>query len=199
MKKIIIISALVLSSFGMKAQEGLFALTYNMGLATGDMQDYIGTYSWRGFGLEGRSFVTDNITLGGSFSWNVFFEEALNETINLENSSVPTASLNGNFYKYINAFPINFTAHYYFGDYDATVRFHAGLGIGASKINERTEFGIWQVSHNYWHFNMTPDVGALIPMNYRTNLFLSVKYNYAFEAKGQDYGYLSFNVGFAWY
>lgn len=194
MKKIIIISALILSSFGMKAQEGLFALTYNMGLATGSMADYVPSYSWRGFGVEGRSFVTDNITLGGSFSWNVFFDEAIKETLTEGNQS-----LTGNFYKYVNCFPLNFTAHYYFGDYDATVRFHAGLGIGASKINKRTEFGIWQLSHDYWHFNMTPDVGALIPMNYRSNLFISIKYNYAFEAKGEDYGYLSFNVGFAWY
>ena len=194
MKKIILSSFLFLSSLGLMAQDGLFAMTYNMGLPVGSTADYISKYSWRGFGIEGRGFVTDNITLGGSFSWNVFFEEEIKAT-----HTEGTASLNGNFYKYINAYPINFTAHYYFNDYDATVRFHAGLGIGASKINQVTEFGAWQASHNYWHFNISPDVGILVPMNYRTNFFVSAKYNYAAKAKDKDFGYLSFNVGFAWY
>jgi hypothetical protein len=194
MKKLIVSTVLFLSSFGLMAQDGLFALTYNMGLPTGSTSDFIGKYSWRGFGIEGRSFVTDNISLGGSFSWNVFFEE---ET---PGSYVDgNATLTGNFYKYINAYPINFTAHYYFGDYDAKVRFHAGLGIGTSKINQEVEFGSYQISNNYWHFNMTPDVGVLIPMNYRTNLFITTKYNYAFKSKDTEYGYLMFNIGLAWY
>ena len=194
MKKLIISLALFLSSFGMMAQEGLFALTYNMGLPVGESADYIDKFSFRGFGIDGRSFIKENITLGGSFSWNVFFEEEVNQTY-----TEGGEALTGNFYKYVNAFPINFTAHYYFGDYDAAVRWHAGLGVGASKINARTEFGVYQISNNYWHFNMTPDVGALIPMNYRTNLFLSVRYNHAFENKGHSYSYLGFNVGLAWY
>ncbi len=194
MKKLIFSTAIFLSSLGLMAQEGLFALTYNMGLPTGSTADYISTYSWRGFGIDGRSFVTDNITLGGSFSWNVFYEEEINTTHVDGNQA-----LTGNFYKYINAYPINFTAHYYFSDYDAPARFHAGIGIGATKINQRTEFSVLQISHDYWHFNVTPDVGVLFPMNYRSNFFLSARYNYAFKAKDKDFGYLSFNVGFAWY
>jgi hypothetical protein len=194
MKKIVLSFALFIGSLGLMAQEGLFALTYNMGLASGSTADFINKYSWRGFGIDGRSFVTDNISLGGSFSWNVFYEEEVNETYTEGNQS-----LTGNFYKSINAFPINFTAHYYFNDYDAPARIHVGMGVGASKINQRTEFGIWQISHNYWHFNVTPDIGVLFPINYRSNFFVSARYNYAFKAKDKDFGYFGFNVGFAWY
>lgn len=194
MKKILFTALLFLSSLGMMAQDGIFALTYNMALPTGSTSDFIGKYSWRGFGVEGRGFVSDNISLGGSFSWNVFFEEALNET-HIDG----TQSLTGNFYKYINAYPINFTAHYYFGDYDAKFRFHAGLGIGTAKVNQEVEFGAYQISYNYWHFNMTPDVGVLIPMNYRTNLILSARYNYAFKSNDTEYGWFGFNIGLAWY
>ena len=194
MKKLIFSSILFLSSFGLMAQDGIFAMTYNMALPTGDMADYNGKYSWRGFGFEGRAFVTDNITLGGSFSWNVFFKEEINKSYVQDNTT-----LTGNFYKYINAFPINFTAHYYFNDYDAPVRFHAGLGIGTSKINQETDFGVWAITHDLWHFNMSPDIGILMPMNYKTNLFVNVRYNYAFKNEGYDYGYFGFNVGLAWY
>ena len=194
MKKLIFSSILFLSSFGLMAQDGIFALTYSMGLPVGSTADYISKYSWRGFGIEGRGFVADNITLGGSFNWNVFFEEEIDATY-----TDGTQSLTGNFYKYINAYPINFTAHYYFGDYDANVRVNAGLGIGASKINQVTEFGAFQLSHNYWHFDIAPEIGILMPMNYRTNLFFSAKYNYDFKAKDEDFGYMTFNIGFAWY
>ena len=80
------------------AQDGIFALTYSMGLPVGSTADYISKYSWRGFGIEGRGFVADNITLGGSFNWNVFFEEEIDATY-----TDGTQSLTGNFYKYINA------------------------------------------------------------------------------------------------
>lgn len=194
MKKLTLIAAFLIASVGVNAQDGLFALTYNMGLTVGETNDYISKYSFRGFGMEGRAFVTDNISLGGSFSWNVFFEEKLNETVT-QGSETVTADQ----FRYINAYPLNFIAHYYFGQYDVGARFHAGLGVGAHKINRRTEFSVYALEHNYWHFGMTPEVGVLIPMNYRSNLLLSVKYNYAFEAKSVAYGYLGFNIGFAWY
>jgi hypothetical protein len=194
MKKILYIIVFGLVSGLTTAQDGLFALTYNMGLPLGETADYIGKYSFRGFGMEGRGFVSDNISLGGSFSWNVFFEERLNETF-----TQGTESLTSDQFRYINAYPINFMAHYYFGTYESEVRFHAGLGVGAHKINRRTEFGTYALEHNYWHFGMTPDVGVLVPMNYRSNLLISVRYNYAFEAKSVAYSYLGFNIGFAWY
>lgn len=176
------------------AQDGIFALTYSMALPTGSTSDFIDKFSARGFGVEGRGFVSDNISLGGSFAWNVFFKEELNESY-----TEGTQTLTGNFYKYINAYPINFTAHYYFGDYDAKYRFNVGLGIGTSKINQEVEFGAYQIQYNYWHFNMAPEVGVLIPMNYRTNIIASARYNYAFKSNDTEYGWFGFNIGLAWY
>lgn len=202
MKKIIFSSILFLSSLGLMAQDGIFALTYNMGIPAGGSNDntgqgsydYISKFSFRGFGIDGRGFVSDNVSLGGTFSWNVFYEEVEDGSYEFGNQTI-----SGKFYKYVNAYPINFTAHYYFNDYDAPIRWHAGLGVGTTKINMETEFGAYQISHNEWHFNMTPDVGMLIPMSYRTNVFFSARYNYAFKNDGIDFGYFGFNIGFAWY
>jgi len=176
------------------AQEGMFGLTYSMGLAVGSTNDYISKFSGRGFGLEGRAFINDNLSMGGSFAWNVLFEEVVNETFTQDNQTVTSDQ-----FRYINAYPINFITHYYFGEYDAPARFNVGLGLGAIKVNRRTEVSIIAIEHNYWHFSVTPEVGVIVPFNYSTNLLVSVRYNYAAEAKGEAYSYLSFNIGIAWY
>ena len=193
MKKLFITILIALSSLGAMAQDGLFAVTYSMAMPLGSTSDYISKFSPRGFGVEGRGFLNDNISLGGSFTWNVFFEELKNETF-----TQGTESITANQFRYINTYPINFTAHYYFGDYGST-RFNVGLGLGAYKINRRTEFGIFQVEHNYWHFGLAPEAGVLIPLGASTDIMLSVRYNYAFKTEGVDYSWLGFNVGFAWY
>ena len=194
MKKILLIIAISFSSFGAFAQNGMFGITYNFGLATGEMNTFIGKFSARGFGIEGQGFLNDNISLGGSFSWNVFFEEKVNESY-VDGSQTITA----NQFRYINAFPIMFTAHYYFGaDDGSTTRFFAGLGVGPSKINQRVELGIFQITHDYWHFAIAPEVGVLIPISFTSNVLVSVRYNYAFKSHDQSFGYFGFNVGFAW-
>ena len=194
MKKLIISTAIVFSSLGMMAQEGMFGLTYSMGLPVGSTSDYISKYSWRGFGLEGRGFINDHLSMGGSFAWNVMFEKKLGESTIQDNQT-----LTGDQFRYINAFPINFITHYYFGEYDAPVRINVGLGLGAIKVNRRTEVSVIAIEHNYWHFSVTPEVGVIVPFNYSTNLLFSVRYNYAAEAKGESFSYLSFNIGIAWY
>ena len=176
------------------AQEGMFGLTYSMGLPVGSTSDYISKYSWRGFGLEGRAFINDNLSMGGSFAWNVFFEEKIGESFTQDNGTATADQ-----FRYINAYPINFITHYYFGEYDAPARFNVGVGLGAIKVNRRTEVSVVGFEHNYWHFSVTPEVGVIVPFNYSTNLLVSVRYNYAAEAKGESFSYLSFNIGIAWY
>ena len=194
MKKFIISTVIVFSSLGMMAQEGMFGLTYNMGLALGETSDYISKFSPRGFGVEGRGFINDNFSLGGSFAWNVFFEEKLNESYTQDNQTITSDQ-----FRYINAYPINFLIHYYIGEYDAPARFNVGVGLGMIKVNQRMEVSTIAIEHNYWHFSVTPEVGVLVPFNYQTNLLVSVRYNYAAPSHDRSFSYLSFNIGLAWY
>ena len=194
MKKFIISTVIVFSSMGMMAQEGMFGLTYNMALPVGETSDYISKFSFRGFGVEGRGFINDNFSLGGSFAWQVLFEEKLNES-----HTEGTQTVTSDQFRYINAYPINFLVHYYFGQYDAAARWNVGVGLGAIKVNQRTEVSIIAIEHNYWHFSVAPEVSVLVPFNYQTNLLLSVRYNYAAPSHDKSFSYVSFNIGLAWY
>jgi len=60
------------SSFGQGG--GVWNFDWNMGFPMGDTKDFIGQPTFRGFSIEGRSYVTENITVGGIAGWSVFYE-----------------------------------------------------------------------------------------------------------------------------
>jgi len=174
--------------------QGMFSISYDIGVPIGSTSDFIGQPSFRGFGVEGRGFITDNLSYGGSFNWAVFYEEFGPEEWNVEGES---RTAYGKQYRYINSFPLMGTLHYYFGEWDAT-RLYAGAGIGAQKIDERTDMGLYTINSNKWRFGLAPEVGVLIPINFNSSINLSAKYQYAVKAGDSDaVSYLSFKIGFA--
>lgn len=194
MKKFIYLIALLsvgtLPAFG----QGMFGISYDIGLPVGSTSDYISKTSFRGFGIEGRGFINDNLSYGGSFNWAVFYEEFPAQEWNIEGD---TRTVYGRQFRYINSFPLMATMHYYFGEWDAT-RLYAGAGIGAHKIDERTEFGIFAINNNKWRFGFAPEVGVLIPVNFSSSINLSAKYQYAAKAGDLEaVSYMSFKIGFA--
>jgi hypothetical protein len=153
-----------------------------MSLGVGDMGDYISATSFRGFTFDGRGFISDQFSMGGLFTWSTFYEKLGGATV-----------IEGN------AFPMQLTAHYYTSDDPYSTRAYLGGGIGAYKINKRTNIGTYAFEDRYWHFGISPEVGVLIPINMDTKFNISLKYHYAFKTKNSiDYSWLGLNVGFAW-
>lgn len=194
MKYTITIILAVFLSFTGYSQSSIYTLDYTMGLATGDMGEYIGSTSFRGFTFEGRGFVTDNVSLGGLFSWQTFYEEQKGATYTQN-----TLTLTGNQYRYINAFPVLFQAHYYFNDDQYAPRAYLGGGLGAYKINKRTEAGVWALEERKWHFGVSPEVGVLLPVSMTTQFNISMRYHYAFKTnESNPYSWFGLSIGFAW-
>lgn len=194
MKKFISIAAIcLLATFGAKAQ-GMMNISYDIGIPMGGTSDFIGQPSFRGFGLEGRVFLFDYLSYGGSFNWTVFYEETEPQEWPLEDGS---GTAYGKQYRYINSFPLMATLHYYFGEWKTT-RLYMGTGIGAQKINQRTDFGLYTDNEKDWRFGLAPEVGLLIPVSYNSSLNISAKYQYAVKTGKTDaVSYLSFKVGLA--
>ena len=195
MKRYIYIIALVIMASTSAFAQGLFSVTYDIGLPMGSTTDFIGAPSFRGFGIEGRAFITDNLTYGGSFNWAVFYEEFGPQEWTDEEQETRTAY--GKQYRYINSFPLMATMHYYFGEWDET-RIYAGGGIGAQKIDQRTDVGIYTINSNKWRFGLAPEVGVLIPVNFNSSINVAVRYQYAVKAGDADaVSYLNFKIGLA--
>jgi hypothetical protein len=114
--KLIIIVVLFVSTASF-AQQSFWSLNYEMSFSTGEQADYISSSSFRGWGIEGRTFLTDNISVGGSFSWEVF-DQIYRDLPPTDLAAVAdnvTSSISGVQYRFINTLPIMANAHYYLG------------------------------------------------------------------------------------
>jgi opacity protein-like surface antigen len=193
MRRIItFISIIILTASGTFSQ-GLLSVLYDIGVPMGETTDFIGATSFRGFGLEARSFINNNLSYGGSFNWAIFYEEFGPREWEIEE----TGTAFGKQYRYINSLPLMATMHYYFGEWDAK-RLYVGGGLGAQKIDQRVDFGLYTANHNSWRFGFAPEVGLLIPVNFNSKLNLSAKYQYAVKSGDYDaVSYLTFKIGFA--
>lgn len=170
------------------------AVTYNMGLPTGDTKDFASPYSWRGMGLEFRKMNSPNTSIGFSLGWNVFHEET-NETFEIASGS---GSASGNQDRTINAFPIMVGFQYYLGQ-EGAARPYVGLSGPGYYMIQRLDIGVFSFEDDGWNWGLAPEIGFLVPLQSEATLLLNIRYNYAFE--GYDRGpfsYIGFNVGFAW-
>ena len=75
MKKAIIILALAVFGGTATFAQNVWTVNYEVGIPLGGMTDYISKTSWRGFSVNGQSYITDKVTLGGTFQWNAFYEK----------------------------------------------------------------------------------------------------------------------------
>lgn len=176
-----------------QAQQGDWwgGVSYQGSLTAGETTDFIDGFSWRNIAFEGRKMMSDDLSIGMYFAWNVFFEEA-NETV-----SMGSWDVSGFQHRYVNSFPMMATVHYYFGEtLGRSPRFFIGTGVGTYYIENRLEIGTTAITLDNWHFGLAPEVGIALPASRYTGAVLNVKYNYAFEVDGVDRSYWTFGIGF---
>jgi hypothetical protein len=173
--------------------QGFFSATYDISVPLGKTSDYINSASFRGFGLQSRTFLADNVSIGGGLGWHIMYENMGELQYHEENLTIT-----GIQYRYVNSFPLVLNAHYYTGT-DGDIRWYAGGGIGLAHIIERTEIGLYAIENTGWNFVIAPEVGVLIPVNFNNSINLSVVYHNAFKGGDIDTntGYLTFKVGVA--
>lgn len=192
--KYILTTIIALMIAGASYTQSLYTMNYTMSFGVGETAKFIGSPSFRGITFEGRGFVTDNVSLGGLFTWSTFYEKLANESY-----TSGTTTLTGTQYRYINAFPILFQAHYYIGTDSYAPRVYLGGGVGTYKMVQRLNVGVWSLEDNYWHFGFSPEVGVIYPVSMSTHFNISARYHYVVKAKETiDYSWFGLSVGFAW-
>ncbi len=193
MKKYIAIIIFTIAGLTVNAQS-LWNVTYNISVPMGDTKEFVDKTSFRGFGIDGRGFINQNVTFGGSWTWNIFYNSEKNITVIEDNVTVT-----GNHYNYGNYMPIMFNGHYYFGK-DGEIRPYIGTGVGTIWKEERKDVGSFNAfTDNNWQLGFTPEVGAFIPVGNGGMFFVNAKYTYGIKtSKLQPTSYLSFGIGIAW-
>lgn len=195
MRFILAIIFLLAFTSGVFAQYGIGAVYYGISFPLEDLRDYISDTSWRGFGVEGRKFITHKTSVGIAWQWNTFEQQSDDAlSLDLEDISSPH-------FRRIYATSILATVHYYSQSAEGyrNVLPYLGLGMGAFWIQKGLEIGTVDHENSNWHFALVPEAGIVIPMGYDSNLFLGFKYNYAFESgDAPSYAYWNINVGIAY-
>ncbi|NOY50691.1 MAG: hypothetical protein GXO88_09040 [Chlorobi bacterium] len=192
-----LLSAVLVVLFGFSSFSqggGVWNFDWNIGFGTGETADFVSAPSFRGFSIDGRGFVTDNITVGGIAGWNTFYESDGVVTRKFGE----TGTVNGYNRKYVNTLPIMINSHYYFAQ--TTIMPYAGIGVGTMYVETRDFMGIYYIQDKAWHFALAPELGIVLPLgNSNTGINANVKYNWA--AKTRDTpsaSYVSLNIGISY-
>ena len=187
------ITMISLSITGFAQGGGIWNFQWAIAFPMGETSDFIDQASVRGFGLEGRGYITDRITLGGRGAWQTFYKDFGWVTTEFEN-----ATIHGYKRRYINTIPLTANAHYYFGY--GLVLPYIGVGLGAYYIESRDYMGIYYVQEKAWHFGVAPEVGVVIPFgNSNTGFNIAAKYQYAAKTKDtQSVSWIELNVGLSY-
>ena len=191
-KIIVTITALIISLNGF-GQLSYTNVSYNMSVPVGSTADIISKTSFRGFTLNLGREITNEIAVDIRFSWNTFYEARDFETYTSDDGTV---SVNGKQFRYINSFPLTAGARYVLNP-SSTFSPYFAAGLGAYKIQERTDMGIYYDEQKIWHFGFYPEIGLYYDISYDVGLNLYARYDYAVKTKDAgSYSYIAFGIGF---
>lgn len=155
----------------------IYSLNYQPTLPLGNSADFISGVSFNGANFNFGYFITDNISAGIDFSWGYNQKCVPAQEYYVGNVAAFYAAA----YKTTQTLPIKFQTKYFFNP-NSSVRFYAGVGIGATHYLEYIQIQDYQFTNQYsWGFLMSPEVGMLIPFGADSPLGanLIVGYNWA--------------------
>jgi len=194
MKKILLAACvLCLSTVGILKAQTITTVSYPIAFPTGDLKDYSAKTSFRGINLDFQKMVQDNVGVGFSVGWNVFYEELNYDTYTLDN-----VSLSGKQWRYSNLIPMLVSSTYQLKPGDS-MNPYVGLGVGVMYSLRNTDMNLYTLEEDAWNFTLQPAVGVLIEASDVTKLNISARYTYGFEAGNELSGaqsYFSLNFGF---
>lgn len=170
--------------------------SYVVGFPSGDLSDFIGKTSWRGFSFDYRYTFKPNVALGMNVAWSTFYEELGYATYTAEN-----ASLTGKQFRYSNHVPIVATLTY-FAHPDEPMNPFVSFGIGTMYSRRNTDMNFYTLEEEAWNFLIQPEIGVQLDLGAGVAIAISGKYNYGLEAGSElenAQSYFSLNIGFAFF
>jgi len=167
-----------------------WGLAYEPSISMGELKDFSdNSFSWRGVGFDGRRWLRNELSVGFSVSWNVFYHE-FSET----HFTRPGQDIFGTQLRDVNTLPIFLNAHFYTGE-AYHWRWFFGLNLGTIYADYRLDMGLYNYREDNWHLAVAPEVGLKFPYNIPLG-YVALRWNYAFSAGETDeVSYLALRLG----
>jgi hypothetical protein len=200
MKSRLLVSLLLVFVLGTPAyaQDWFFGVAYETSLASGSAADFAKPFSFRGASFAGRRMIQPNVSVGFFVAWHVMNEDGVASTSLDTEGLQDGVDLTGYTFRYINAFPVHATLHWYTGRPGDT-RLYVGGGAGIYYIERRVEANVFAVTEDNWHFGAAPEVGIVTPLGWQARGYAGARYNWAASAGGSgSITYWNFFIGVAW-
>ncbi len=188
MKKYILITLLSLFAIATTfAQDKQYYTTdYSTGMLVGSSSDFISNYSWTGMSFSGQIFIHKNISVGGKFGFNNYYEGKAAKVHDFGDGTRVFASS----YNHIKVIPFGLSFHY-FPLSDNLIQPYVGFTIGAAYATESIFVQELRFSKDDYGFSITPEIGVFAKFgNTPFGARLSVSYQYttnSYELLNQNY------------
>lgn len=198
MKKLYITLVVVLMGASSAFSQAFWTVSYDIGVPIGEFGKFMGEPSFRGFSVNGNGYLTDNITLGGTFHWSGFYEHLDRDTYQLDDGA-----LTSEIWKKAYFSTLTFNARYMFKP-EGAIQPYVGLGMGGYHVEQSTQAGKYISTSKNWKFGLTPDAGVYFPFGVSDwGLNVKATYNAIFynvnDINTLSYLYFSVGVGiYAW-
>jgi outer membrane protein W len=199
MKKAIIIVTLAVIVGSASFAQNVWTVNYDIGIPLGSMTDYVSKASFRGFSVNGNTYITDKITVGGTIHWSAYYEKYPRDTYEL-----PDGAITSTVWAKAYTMPLLVNVRYNFKP-EGTIRPYVGLATGAYYIQQETQIGLFTDKRDNWRWGLTPEVGLYYPFGLSDfGLHARVGYNHVFynvDPIGTTLSNLTISVGvslFSW-
>jgi hypothetical protein len=173
----------------------IWSIGYSLGLGVGDLHDFTGNTSFRGFEATLLWPAYQSLFLGLGFGYNGFYERKPRETRQLGDNAAVTARL----YNYVDAWPLSFIGRYVFLQPQSSVRPYAGVRVGVTLMDTTTLITDRSFNDSSAGFLLAPEVGVLAHLSRAFMAVLNYSFNFSTASPqgGDSLSYNNLMVGFA--
>jgi hypothetical protein len=166
------------------------ALEWSMGLGVGSTSEFANDYSFGGFAVEGRYWVADQVTVGILWGWNALHEKEEGKTYSTDNLAITSTQV-----RWVDAMPLQLTAHYYIESGNKRVLPYVGAGVGTAWTQRQLILPFTSYTQDSWHFAFAPELGVLFSTG-TGGIMVSTRFNYAVKTDdAPEELWFNFNLG----
>jgi hypothetical protein len=165
-----------------------------MALGAGDLNDFIGDVSFRGFDFAVFWPVFRSLFVGASFGYNGFYGETGRDQFTLESGTV-TANL----HRYADAWPFALATRFLFLEAQSMFRPYLGLRLGINWMVTSTYVVDRSYEDSTTGFLIAPEAGLQFQLADMVNALLSYQFSFSTAStfSGDELSYNVFQLGLA--